>query len=344
MTPGRTSTVSSGTSLLFALSGYFSLGTITPQRRHLRTFGCSSDQTRGSSRSSAPQAGQRQKRRPDWTGTRSATCRGSRRKSARPLGLAQNWVRQAAGISALPRSPSFPAGTEAVRPGRAVAMVTQHMTARVKTTLRQPAAMTGQRLPRRSSPGAPATRGLTPTWVPSHAMACMSLARTWFDNRPVQLPSEHARFGNRAARSKLGLAVATRVRRRGQLGIPAAGFQHEQGNRTDGLALGQPQSISAVASPLELELAMRFARQPIVLQLPARPIAPDRTDLEQRRLVAARVRALGTIAKHPLFDHVSPPDSSRIPDESIGSRTSSRIRKRRRDPGTFSSHDLVSRS
>ena len=81
MTPGRTSTVSSGTSLPFALAGYLSLGTITPQRRHLRALGCSSDQSRGSSRSSAPQAGQRQKRRPDWTGTSSATCLGSRRSS-----------------------------------------------------------------------------------------------------------------------------------------------------------------------------------------------------------------------------------------------------------------------
>src|SRR5271157_773731 len=307
MTPGRTSTVSSGTSLPFALAGYFSLGTITPQRRHLRTFGCSSDQTRGSSRSSAPQAGQRQKRRPDWTGTRSATCLGSRRRSARPPGLAQNWARQAVGISALPRSSSFPAGTGAVRPGGAVAIVAQQMTARVRTTLRQPAAMAGERLPRRSSPGTPATRGLTATWVPSHGVACMSLARTWFDNRPVELASENARSMNRAARSEFGLAAATGVRRRGEFGIPAAGFQHEQGNRTDGFALGQPQPISVVASPRELRLSVRFARQPIVLQLPARPIAPDRADFEQRRLVATRMRAPGTIAKHPFFGHVSPP-------------------------------------
>src|SRR5208337_5043555 len=111
-------------------------------------------------------------------------------------------------------------------------------------------------------------RGLTPTWVPSPVMACMSLARTWFDNRPVPMASENARSRNRAARSELGLAAAG-VHRRGQFGIPAAGFQHEQGNGTDGFALGRPQSISVVASPLELGLAMRFARQPIVLQLPA---------------------------------------------------------------------------
>ena len=239
MTPGRTSTVSSGTSLPFALAGYLSLGTITPQRRHLRALGCSSDQSRGSSRSSAPQAGQRQKRRPDWTGTRSATCLGSRRRSARPLGLAQNCVRQAAGISALPRRSSFPAGTAAVRPSRGVAVVMQHITTRVRTMLCQPAAVTGERWPRQSSPGAPATRGLTPTWVPSPAMACMSLARAWFDNRPVPMASENARSRNRAARSELGLAAA-RVHRRDQFGIPAAGFQHEQSNGTDGFALGRP--------------------------------------------------------------------------------------------------------
>ena len=57
--------------------------------------------------------------------------------------------------------------------------------------------------------------------------------------------------------------------RPGQLGVAATGFEDEQGDLSDRFTIGQPETVTMLASPLELRMAVGLAGQPIVLQLTA---------------------------------------------------------------------------
>src|SRR5436305_11534439 len=98
MTRGRTSIVTSGT-LSLTLAGYFLLGTATPHLRQVTTLGRAGDQVRGSSASDASQAGQRQYRKPAWTGTRAARALASFLSRSLTPGSAQKRVCHDSGSS-----------------------------------------------------------------------------------------------------------------------------------------------------------------------------------------------------------------------------------------------------